>query len=505
MKLLYSILLIMLFTYIGNAQSPDMIARAYFNEALADYGSRNYSSAISKLDKTEKTLGSTNPKILNLKVKCLFEMGRFERAKETVQMFFDIANSETSSALKNETLSYIVKIDEGIEDEIRRKEEAKRAKERKEEEARLVKIKAEEEAKREKERNEKRAKKLEILKEKAESGDAEAQHSYAYFLDLYLDDDEEAFKWEEKSAKQGNAQAKYSLALKYLIGVGVEENEEKGRYWLEQAANDGVVNAIGPLAENYYHGFSGFRKNWTKAYYWYDKCISQGGHISSDVDRTFKKLKEEKPERQRYYQKFINGEYEFRHLRDEMHKRQMQQKNFAIIPYYDFEKKLFTGYINPEGDFVILFEKGFSEARMFSNGYAALHYWYKGGGGSGFFIDKTGEIQFDGRKFGYVLPFQEGLAMVQSKSGEKIGFINTNGEQAIPAIYEYGSFSSEGFKEGLCAVNYMGKWGFIDKSGNEVIPFKYRYAYAFNNGKAKVKVGKNRWIYIDKNGNKVSN
>ena len=42
------------------------------------------------------------------------------------------------------------------------------------------------------------------------------------------------------------------------------------------------------------------------------------------------------------------------------------------------------------------------------------------------------------------------------------------------------------FSEGLALVNLNGKWGYVDKIGREVIPFKYDKAYDFSNGLARV-------------------
>ncbi len=60
------------------------------------------------------------------------------------------------------------------------------------------------------------------------------------------------------------------------------------------------------------------------------------------------------------------------------------------------------------------------------------------------------------------------------------------------------------YYEGLAAVRMGDKWGFIDRTGKEVIPLQYDYALYFENGKASVTLnGKD--IYIDANGNEVNN
>ncbi|MBQ5623621.1 MAG: WG repeat-containing protein, partial [Alistipes sp.] len=84
----------------------------------------------------------------------------------------------------------------------------------------------------------------------------------------------------------------------------------------------------------------------------------------------------------------------------------------------------------------------------------------------------------------------------------KFGFIDKTGKEVIPFKYVY----AESFSEGLAAVrvgSYIGgKYGFIDKVGKEIIPFKYDWVSCFSNGKAKVELN-GEHFFIDKNGNKI--
>jgi hypothetical protein len=54
-----------------------------------------------------------------------------------------------------------------------------------------------------------------------------------------------------------------------------------------------------------------------------------------------------------------------------------------------------------------------------------------------------------------VQPFEEGLARVCEDG--KYGFIDRNGEYVIPAIFE----AASSFYENICAVKQGGKWGYI--------------------------------------------
>ncbi|MCS7258389.1 MAG: WG repeat-containing protein [candidate division WOR-3 bacterium] len=71
--------------------------------------------------------------------------------------------------------------------------------------------------------------------------------------------------------------------------------------------------------------------------------------------------------------------------------------------------------------------------------------------------------------------------IVKNEQG-KYGFINDSGEVVIPLIYE----DAYNFTEGLAAVKYSNKWGYIDTGGNVHLNFQYDMASEFNSGVAKV-------------------
>ena len=92
--------------------------------------------------------------------------------------------------------------------------------------------------------------------------------------------------------------------------------------------------------------------------------------------------------------------------------------------------------------------------------------------------------------------FHEGLA--RFKKDEKYGFIDKTGKEVIKVKYEeVGSFH-----EGLAWFYKNGKYGFTDKTGKEVIKAKYEEVRNFHEGLAYVKKdGKS--CYIDKTGKEV--
>lgn len=74
----------------------------------------------------------------------------------------------------------------------------------------------------------------------------------------------------------------------------------------------------------------------------------------------------------------------------------------------------------------------------------------------------------------------EGLAVV--KRDGKYGFIDNTGQVVIPPKYDL----VWDFSEGLARVSQNGKAGFIDNTGKVVIPLKYDKADSFYNGVAGV-------------------
>jgi hypothetical protein len=72
------------------------------------------------------------------------------------------------------------------------------------------------------------------------------------------------------------------------------------------------------------------------------------------------------------------------------------------------------------------------------------------------------------------------------------------GKTVIPARYQH----AHDFSEGLAAVEYGGKWGFIDKTGKFMVDPQYEVVYDFSEGLAAVRTG-HKWGYIDPAGNMV--
>ena len=92
-------------------------------------------------------------------------------------------------------------------------------------------------------------------------------------------------------------------------------------------------------------------------------------------------------------------------------------------------------------------------------------------------------IDLEGR--GYALEagaFYEGYAWVRDNTTRKVGFIDLSGNEVIPCEYtECGWFA-----DGLTYALKDGKWGYINSKNETVIPFEYDKAYGSGDGLAVV-------------------
>jgi hypothetical protein len=122
------------------------------------------------------------------------------------------------------------------------------------------------------------------------------------------------------------------------------------------------------------------------------------------------------------------------------------------------------------------------------------------------YIDRTGKEIRQPFYAEHVRNFSEGLAAVRPGKtfggcSEKVGYLNTKGEWSIKPQFD----EADDFSEGMAAVNHGaachagGTWGYIDKGGKVVLPFKYRLAGEFKNGRACVEE-EGQWKLIDYRG-----
>ena len=95
--------------------------------------------------------------------------------------------------------------------------------------------------------------------------------------------------------------------------------------------------------------------------------------------------------------------------------------------------------------------------------------------------------------------FAENRALVSrlgADGTEFFGFIDSSGEEVVPLGFTAG----RSFSGGLAAVRYGTQWGYINHYGNVQIPVRFEYARSFNYNMAAVRVG-DSWGFIDRLGN----
>ncbi|OHD55033.1 MAG: hypothetical protein A2Y33_14590 [Spirochaetes bacterium GWF1_51_8] len=154
-----------------------------------------------------------------------------------------------------------------------------------------------------------------------------------------------------------------------------------------------------------------------------------------------------------------------------------------------FKEKGLYGYINSLGDITIV--PKFFFAGDFHQGYAMVKYGKTVTNKAAFFFDAS---FFDDAY--YATSSYQSIVQTIKLSG----YIGKSGEVKIPFRYK----DARDFSEGLAAViltnaNAGGKWGYINTKGDLVIQPQFDAALDFHEGLAAVRV-MGKWGYIDRNG-----
>lgn len=101
--------------------------------------------------------------------------------------------------------------------------------------------------------------------------------------------------------------------------------------------------------------------------------------------------------------------------------------------------------------------------------------------------------------------FQADVVLIAAKKNGKWGFVDSTGVQILP--FEYDDVSG-GFTQDLVGVKKDSLWGYMDRTGKLVIPLQFKCAYSFFAGDAVVSSSSDEEDYesrfrIDKYGNKL--
>lgn len=190
----------------------------------------------------------------------------------------------------------------------------------------------------------------------------------------------------------------------------------------------------------------------------------------------------------------------------------------SLKPFYkEVSDEWHCGYRDEAGKIVIPINKKYEECGEFSDGLAYVgmmpkpfvedqngnHMYLQG------FIDQTGklvipielEVVSDDLMGAEYKSFSEGLVAVY-KNG-KYGYMNKKRELVIPYRYK----DADEFKDGLAiVVNQNDRYGAIDQSGKTVVPIKFGYLGGYSDGLS-LYTENNRWDenekygFVDKKGN----
>jgi TPR repeat protein len=85
----------------------------------------------------------------------------------------------------------------------------------------------------------------------------------------------EAAKWFRKAAEQGDADARYNLALMYDVGMGVTQDYAEAVKWYRKAAEQGVAEAQYNLGNRYFNG-EGVLQDTIAAHMWFNIAAANG-------------------------------------------------------------------------------------------------------------------------------------------------------------------------------------------------------------------------------------
>lgn len=175
------------------------------------------------------------------------------------------------------------------------------------------------------------------------------------------------------------------------------------------------------------------------------------------------------------------------------------------------ERDSVYGYINKEGKIILPFK--YSYAGKFINGLAKATLKNKRNDvidelsviatiASGKSVSYNGLIDKSGKQidYGNIGDFSEGLYSIkESEKNGKFGFKDKYGTLIIP--YKYDEVKS--FSGGLARVKKGDKYGYINKQGNIVVPFVYEDGGDFHDGAAWVRRG-SKYGFVNNVGNEIT-
>lgn len=204
-----------------------------------------------------------------------------------------------------------------------------------------------------------------------------------------------------------------------------------------------------------------------------------------DGKKKDKKEEEKKEEKEEKKTKETTGKVEVDFKYDEVRKFSEEMAAVKVNGKWGFINKSGKEVIKPEYDAATDFENGFARVKL--NGRWGC-------------INKKGKVVVP-IEYNIVLSISEGLAGVRRGYiyEEETGYVDMSGNEVVP-FNSYGKFSS--FSGGLACVSLSGRHGFINQLGEVVIKLKYDDAYGFSDNMAPVKMN-GKWGAIDRSGTEI--
>ena len=150
------------------------------------------------------------------------------------------------------------------------------------------------------------------------------------------------------------------------------------------------------------------------------------------------------------------------------------------------------GFADTTGTLVV--PPQFASAHDFSEGLACVHSGQESG-----YVDQTGGWIIRMSEHEAVGEFSGGLALIFDRASNLYGYIDSDGNVAIPPTYA----DAWGFSEDLAAVRLTGSdsYGYMDRHGEWVIEPEFADARPFSEGVAAVEFSSTgTWGYVDVTG-----
>lgn len=150
------------------------------------------------------------------------------------------------------------------------------------------------------------------------------------------------------------------------------------------------------------------------------------------------------------------------------------------------------GFIDRQGTFIV--KPSFDDAEALRDGRARVKV-----GESWGFVDKAGALVIPAR-FSHAAHFSEGLARVRVENG-RIAYVDRDGKVVIDPLE--GVAEAGDFRDGRSLVRVKTRWGYIDRTGRQVLPAVHEAGTPFDAGVAAVQHG-GKWLVIGVDGRETA-